>query len=133
MFGNTGVSSQVSFFEPRSKVQRRRVVTAFCGIHGEPSDCGKNGNGLPSETGASTVTLLPFVTAFRMWTAARSGPLNQRMSFSVAIARQDADVRRQLESHAQCTLPASNRSGLVVKPEVLKTMCFWVSQCHASC
>ena len=72
-------SSKVSFFDFMSKVQRR-----IC-----------DGARSPLEIGSSMVILPPCSTALRKCSVLRAGPLNQRTSLRVAVARQDADQGRQ--------------------------------------
>src|SRR5436190_22193082 len=80
--GKTISSWYASDFEFKSKVTRRTKARPFRGSHGEPSTDGKNGNGLPSKIGASSVTFPFSERPLIVWTMARDGPLNHLISLA---------------------------------------------------
>src|SRR5690606_4156127 len=80
--GKRTSSSQVSFFDERSKVIRRKYDTARDASQLDPSVLGKNGKKLVSKNGASRITLLPSLRALNVCIMHLSGPLNQRRSLT---------------------------------------------------
>src|SRR6185437_4749234 len=107
---DTTVSSNESFLDLRSKVQRR-----IC-----------EGSVSPLEVGSSIVTLLPRSVAFRKCSVLRDGPLYQRTSFASPSRGSTPTIVGRLPFHSHIGSPDFSRSRLVVRAITGMITCFCV-------